>query len=355
MVVVAGNHEMGLEPPSSGPRAAEIEPQIPWLLDGDAAIRWQTRRDLLDQPQDAYTRDRAAVSSTGWGGRLLGLQAPDGTWGGGLYGPKWTSTTYTLLLLRRCGLDPTDPDARRGVNKLWDGARYFDGGLTAAVTIDLPEACITSMYVALACYFGVDDPRVDEAIAWLLDNQLADGGWNCQTVRFGDQHSSFHTSISALEALAEARRVGRRRQSALAAALDSGREFFLAHHLYRSHRTGEVVDQVVTRLSFPPRWRFDILRGLDHFASTDAPWDERFQDALDTLLRRRHRDGRWPVQQKHAGRVWFDMETTGGPSRWNTLRALRVLRWVDRAQAVHTGHGPLRHDHPVSASCQNSW
>ncbi len=303
-----------------------------WLLDGDAAIRWQARRDLLGEPAEAYASDRAAVSTSGWGQRLLDQQSSDGTWGGGLYGPKWTSTNYTLLLLRSCGLDPADPRARRGVERLWEGARYFDGALTAAVTIDLPEACITSMYVALACYFDVDDPRVDDAVAWLLDNQLDDGGWNCANVRFGDRHSSFHTSISALEALAEVREAGRGDHDVLSRALDGGREFFLAHRLYRSHRTGEVVDPAFTRLSFPPRWRFDILRGLDHFAATDAPWDPRFQDALDVLGGRRRKDGRWSVQQKHSGRVWFDMEKTGGPSRWNTLRALRVLRWASRAK-----------------------
>lgn len=165
--------------------------------------------DIAGRASPVYADDRAAVSTTGWGHRLLAEQSPDGTWGGGLYSPKWTSTTYTLLLLRSCGLDPVDPRARRGVARLWDGARYFDGGLTAAVIVDPPEACITSMYLALACYFGVADARVDAALSWLLDNQLADGGWNCQTVRVGDRHRSFHTSISALGALAEARRVGR--------------------------------------------------------------------------------------------------------------------------------------------------
>jgi hypothetical protein len=319
--------------PSEVPMA-EIEPgAVEWLLGGDAAIRWQTRRDLLDQPEEVYAHDRAAVSTTGWGRRLLDLQSPDGTWGGGLYGPKWTSTAYTLLLLRRCGLEPTDARARRGVEQLWDGARYFDGALTTAATIDLPEACITSMYVALACYFGVEDPRVDDALAWLLDNQLPDGGWNCRNVRFGDRHSSFHTSILALEACAEAQRSDRAEHNALSSALDGGREFFLAHRLYRSHRTGKVVDPALTRLSFPPRWRYDILRGLGHFAATDAPWDQRFHDALDVLDGKRRKDGSWPVQQKHAGTVWFDMEQTGGPSRWNTLRALRVLRWAGRARS----------------------
>jgi hypothetical protein len=300
-----------------------------WLLEGDAAIRWQAKRDLLGAPPGDVDAERALVATTGWGRRLLERQDPGGTWAGGLYNPKWTSTTYTLLLLRHYGLAPDHPAAKRGVERLWDGARYFDGGLTVAGSIQAPEACITSMYVALACYFGYDDARVDGAVDWLVANRLPDGGWNCRTVRFGDGHSSFHTSISALEAMAEAAR----RQPArtdLAEALVTGREFFLAHRLYRSHRTGAVVSPALTRLSFPPRWRYDLLRGLDHFQATGAPWDDGYGDALGELLERRRKDGTWPVQNKHPGKEWFEMERTGGPSRWNTLRALRVLRWARR-------------------------
>ncbi len=163
----------------------------------------------------------------------------------------------------------------------------------------------------------------------MLDNQLDDGGWNCRSVRFGDRHGSFHTSISALEALAEvARNVPDR--VGVGAALARGREFFLAHRLFRSHRDGSVVDPVFTLLSFPPRWHYDILRGLDHFRVVSAPWDDRFGDAVDVLEQRRRSDGTWPVQHKHTGKVWFDMERTGGSSRWNTLRAMRVLRWAGR-------------------------
>lgn len=303
---------------------------IEWLLDGDAAIRWQAKRDLLGEGPEHYRADREQVASTGWGRRLLDHQDPDGTWAGGLYGPKWTSTTYTLLLLRRMGLNPGDERALRGVELLWDGARYFDGGLTAAASIDAPEACITSMYVSLAMYFGFEDPRVDAAVDWLLANQLEDGGWNCRTVRFGDRHSSFHTSISALEALTEVQRAEPGR-SDTRLATTRGREFFLEHRLFRSHRTGALVDPVFLRLSFPPRWHYDILRGLDLFAELRSPQDSRYGDALGELLSRRRRDGTWPVQNKHSGRAFFDMERTGGPSRWNTLRAQRVLLWAEDA------------------------
>ena len=304
-----------------------------WLLDGDAAIRWQTKRDLLDAPPNEVAAERTLVATTGWGAQLLERQDRSGTWADGLYSPKWTSTTYTLLLLRHCGLTPGHPAASRGVELIWDGARYFDGGLTPARSIDAPEACVTSMYLTLASYFGYDDARVDTALAWLLANQLSDGGWNCRTVRFGDRHSSFHTTILALEALAESVRHEPERDD-IAHAMARGHEFFLDHRLYKSHRDGSVVHPAFAKLSFPPRWHYDVLRGLDHFQATDAPWDCRCRDAVDVVIERRRADGTWPVQNKHAGKVWFDMEETGGASRWNTLRALRVQRWARNADRV---------------------
>ena len=309
---------------------------IDWLLAGDPAIAWQARRDLLDQPAEVYDRERAKVSTTGWGRRLLDHQDADGTWGGGLYSPKWISTTYTLLLLRRCGLHPTDTRAQRAVGLVWDGARYFHGGLTPAASIDAPEACATSMYLSLAYYFGVDHPKVQPALDWLLANQLPDGGWNCRTVRFGDKHSSFHTSILALEALAEVQRVDSDRTE-ITGALSAGREFFLRHHLYQSHRDGSVANPAFTKLSFPPRWHYDLLRGLEHFAATNAPTDHRYDDALNLLQQRRRRDGTWPTQNKHSGKVWFEMEQAGRPSRWNTLRALRVCRWTAQKTRSRAG------------------
>lgn len=311
------------------------ERTIDWLLDGDPAIRWQVKRDLLDAPAVEVEAERALVASTGWGRQLLDHQDAEGTWAHGLYSPKWTSTTYTLLLLRRCGLDPRHPRAQRGVELIWDGARYFGGGLTPAVSIDAPEACATSLYLSLAYYFGVDHPHVTGALDWLLANQLPDGGWNCRTVRFGDRHSSFHTSISALEALAEAHHTHPDRAD-IADAIATGREFFLQHHLYKSHRHGTIANPAFTKLSFPPRWHYDILRGLDHFAATNSPPDPRYHDALHVLHHRGRRNGTWPVQHKHAGRVWFDMEQTGQPSRWNTLRALRVQHWNQQVTPIRS-------------------
>lgn len=300
------------------------------MLEGDPSIQWQVERDLLDEPASVFRPIREKVATEGWGAELLSHQDPRGTWAGGLYGPKWTSTTYTLLLLWRLGLSPDNPAAHRAVPLLWDGARYFDGALTPAVTIDEPEACVTAMYSTLAVYFGYEDPRVDDALQWLLDNQLADGGWNCESVRTGSTHGSFHTTISVLECLAEVAKAGRQE---VGAAMCRSWEFLFQHRLYRSHRTGEVANPVFTRLSFPPRWHYDVLRALDHLQAAGAPWDRRCQDAIDLLVSKRRSDGRWPLQHRHTGKIWFDMEKHGGPSRWNTLRARRVLRWAEQGVA----------------------
>jgi hypothetical protein len=307
------------------------EPVLDWLLAGDPSIRWQALDALTSAGPDEVVAARAAVARTGWGARLLAEQDDDGRWAGGLYSPKWTSTTYTLLLLERLGLPSENPQARRGCGVLWDAASRWDGGLTLAVTLRQPEVCITGILVQLAARFGsLDDDRVHDAVQFLRATQLGDGGWNCQSIRTGSQHGSFHTSIIVLEALTAYAAAGG--SVAVADPLARGREFFLAHRLYRSHRTGEVVDRAFTRFPFPPQWHFDVLRGLEHFALVGAPADSRLEDAVAVVRAARRTDGTWPVHRGHAGREWFRMEERG-PSRWATLRALRVLRWWETAPA----------------------
>lgn len=303
---------------------------IDFLLEGDPAIRWQVKHDLLDAPDSEVAAERSLVARTGWGRQLLDLQDPEGTWASGIYSPKWISTTYTLLLLRHLGLAPGNPAALRGCEQIWDGTGVR-GGVVLPSSTSAADICVAGMFVALATYFRYDDDQIDDVIEWMLNTQLDDGGWNCRTLRSGSKHGSYHTSISVLEAMAELAASGRD-DSVLTEAAMRGREFFLAHGLYKSHRTGEVSHPVFTRFSFPPRWHYDVLRGLDYFQSVAAPWDDRLVDAVGLLDGKRRRDGFWPVQNKHSGRVWFDMETGRKPSRWNTLRALRVYRWLDRVR-----------------------
>lgn len=303
---------------------------IEWLLAGDPAVAWQTLDALTAAGVDEVDAMRRRVESQGWGARLLAAQDEDGRWAGALYSPKWTSTTYTLLLLERLGLPGDNRQARRGCSVVWEGAHTFDGGLNLARSIRMAETCITGMLVLLAARFGQLDERVDAAVGFLLDQQLDDGGWNCESLRSGSSHGSFHTSITALEALEAYAVAGG--SIDVRGASGRGREFFLEHHLYRSHRTGELVDPAFARFPFPPQWHFDVMRGLEHFARVGASVDVRLEPAVAVVHRARMADGRWPRHRGHPGREWFRMEEPG-PSRWATMRALRVLGWWDEGTA----------------------
>jgi hypothetical protein len=302
---------------------------LDWLLEGDPAIRWQVRRDLLDEKPKVVRKERTRTANESWGARLLALQDSAGTWGGGLYSPKWISTTYTLLLLRHIGIPPGNTQARKACMLFLAKGLEWDGGINLFSTIKYSETCVNGMLVALLSYFQFNDERIHNVVDFLLREQMADGGWNCRRGS-GATHGSFHTTISVLEGLAEYVSTYPQRGLAVKSAVEKAHEFLLIHHLYKSHRTGKVVDSAMTRLTFPPRWHYDFLRALDYFQSVNAPKDERMRDAIDLLLAKRNADGCGTMNKPWAGRVFFDMEETGQPSRWNTLRALRVLRWWEK-------------------------
>lgn len=295
---------------------------IAWLLDGDPAVRWQTERDLVGEPARVWESSRADIARTGWGRRLLDLQDADGRWDGGWYTPKWTSTTFTLLVLRRFGLDRDHAAATAGCERLLDDARWIDGGVSYWASHREPELCVNAMILSVCAYFRHADPRVDGIARLLLDRRLPDGGWNCDPRQTG-KHSSFHTTISTLEALSLWADGSDRATDAIA----GGIEFLLAHRLYRSHRTGATIDDEWLQPHFPPRWHYDTLRGLDYLATTGAARDPRAEDAIERLLERRRDDGRWPKGPEYSGKSFFRLEPGRTPGRWNTLRALRVLAW----------------------------
>lgn len=303
---------------------------LQWLLDGDPAIRWQVRKDLLDSVPEVVTAERELVAQEGWGARLLSLQDPGGTWGGGLYSPKWISTTYTLLTLRFLGLTAGNPQALKGCELLLERGLYRDGGINFFRSFKHSETCVTGMVLSILAHFRYPDPRLGTLAEHLLGQQMPDGGWNCESYK-GATHSSFHTTISVLEGLLAYEQAFPEQASVAREAQAGGREFLLAHRLYRSHRTGEVVDPAMTRFPFPPRWHYDVLRGLDYFRLCGAERDERLVDGIQLLHKKRKGDGRWPAYQGPSGRTFFEMEKAGEPGRWNTLRARRVLRWWESA------------------------
>lgn len=302
------------------------DPVVRWLLDGDPSIRWQVFHDLVGSPARLVTRQRQKVAREGWGNRLLELQDARGMWGGGLYNPKWTSTTYTMLLLRDLGLPQGNSQARKSCSILLDKGLRTDGGVN--FTSERSETCITGMTLSILSHFRHDDDRVDRIADHLLRQQMSDGGWNCRSPR-GATHSSVHTTISALEGLRLYELSGRRLARKAVAAQRRGREFLLVHRLFRSHRTGKVIKPEFTRFAFPARWHYDILRALDHFQAVGAPRDSRLGEAVEIVRQRRLADGRWSLEYMYGGKSFFAMERRGMPSRWNTLRALRVLKWWD--------------------------
>jgi hypothetical protein len=301
------------------------ESTIGWLLEGDPAVAWQTRRDLLGAPESEWRPIRSRIADEGWGRRLLDAQDQDGKWGGGLYQPKWTSTTYTLLQLRRLGLDPSDPAAIAGARCLLDEADWVEGGVSYWSGRLLAERCVNGMVLSIVSYFDVDDDRIPGMAEMLGDSRVTDGGWNCRDYQGDTHHSSFNTTISVLEGLL----LWKRRTGSDMAddSIASGQGVLLDHRMFRAHTTGEVINENWSRFSFPPRWHYDILRGLDHLRDAGTTPDPRAAEAIEVVLSRQRSDGRWPIGPRYSGEFHFRMETGRNPGRWNTLRASRVLDW----------------------------
>jgi hypothetical protein len=308
---------------------------IDWLLDSDPSIRWQVMRDLIGAPAGEIAAERARVATEGLGAQLLALQADDGRWGGSAWNRGWDSTMHVLMLLRDLGLDPASDQARRAVGLVRDrvtwqgcgpqdchGNTFFEGEV---------EPCINGQVGAVGAYFAQNVRRIVER---LLSEQLPDGGWNCEAPNRSTR-SSFNTTICVLEALLEHERTGVARPEVTDARL-RGQEYLLERRLFRRRSTGEVIERdrkggsSWTRFAFPTWWHYDVLRGLDYLRGAGVTPDERVAEAIELVASKRAGDGLWPLETRYPGVMPVETdEGEGRPSRWNTLRALRVLRWYD--------------------------
>jgi hypothetical protein len=309
---------------------------IQWLLDSDPSIRWQVMRDLTGSPAEEVAAERARVAAEGAGARLLSLQAADGRWGGAAWNRGWNSTMHVLMLLRDLGLDSASDEARRAMDLVrdrvtWKGCgpkecdvnAFFDGEV---------EPCINGQVAAAGAYFG---QGVRSLIGRLITEQLPDGGWNCEAAN-GSTRSSFNTTICVLEALLAYERAAGGCQEILAARL-RGQEYLLERRLFRRRSTGEVIERDRkggsdwTRFAFPTWWHYDVLRGLEYLRSAGVAYDERMAEATELVASKRDSDGRWPLETRYPGVMPIELdEGEGQPSRWNTLRSLRVLKWFRR-------------------------
>ncbi len=299
---------------------------INWLLNGDVSIQYQTWRDILDKEKPGLRR---RIAKEGWGAKYISLRNKDGHWGERYYQPKWTSTHYTLLDLKNLCLHPADIDINRIITELVTN-KGSDGGIYPIGKLRLTDICLNGMFLNYACYFGVKRDHLNSVIDLLIKEQMSDGGFNCHSNTVGARHSSLHTTLSVLEGILEYRKNGfTYRLKELNKIENESREFILKHRFYKSCRTGMTIKNRMTALPYPPRWYYDILKSLDYFRNAGCKYDDRMEDAINVLLKKRKKDGRWPLQAHHPGKRHFDMEIAGQPGRWNTLRAMRVLKHFD--------------------------
>lgn len=297
------------------------------MLTGDVSIQYQVYRDLLGKERKDLQK---RIATEGWGKRFLSKRKSHGHWGRGFYQPKWISSPYTLLDLKNLRIDPVAPQILETIHKIVQEEKSADGGVNPGKTIQNSDVCINGMFMNYACYFGLDESLLRSIVDFILSQTMSDGGFNCRLNRIGAVHSSLHTTLSILEGIHEYDRNGYTyRLRELRDAEKSSREFILMHQLYISDRTGEIIHPSFLRMPYPSRWKYDILHALDYFQSSRVKWDERMRPAINFLLSKRSANLTWRLNAGHSGQTHFEMESAGKPSRWNTLRAMRVLKWYD--------------------------
>jgi len=310
---------------------------LEWLIDSDPAIRWQALRDLTDAPAAEVAAERARVALEGWGARLLAIRREDGLWDTGTPEPEWPSL-LALLMLRDMGIDPASAEAHEAIglvarNATWSSSGSWHGDPVFAGEV---EPCINGRVVTVGAYFGQDVTRI---VARLLGEQMADGGWNCEQEN-GSTRGSFHTTISVLEGLSEYTKATGG-SAEVRATLERGQEYLLERKLLRRLATGELIDPAFTLFSYPTGYHYDALRGLEHLRAAGVTPDARVDEAIELLRSKRDEDGRLPLENPHEtdlvdARIrdlQFGLdEGEGRPSRWNTLRGMRVLAWYDKGR-----------------------
>lgn len=295
-----------------------------WLLEGEVSIQYQTYRDLLDLNKPKL---RNKIESEGWGLKFLSHRQQNGYWGKDFYQPKWISTHYTLLDLKNLQISPQQKDIRSTLNFIFENEKGPDGGILPIGLTQRCDVCVNGMVLNYACYFQVSESDIKSIIDFLLTEKMHDGGFNCRSNSTGAIHSSLHSTLSVLEGIQEYLSNGYQyRVKELIKARNDSQEFILMHRLFRSDKTGEIINPNFLKLYYPCRWYYDVLKALDYFQSAQVPFDPRMNDALELIVKKKTKDGLWKLASKHPGQTHFEMEKAGQPSRWNTLRALRVLK-----------------------------
>lgn len=302
-----------------------MEKIVEWLLEGDVSIQYQVYRDLLGVEKNALQQ---RIANEGWGYHFLSLRNSNGHWGDRFYQPKWISTHYTLLDLRNLNLPQNNKIVQETIELVLQNGKSDDGGIPLGPsTKQHSDICVNAMFLNYASYFKTSEKKLHSIIDSILNEIMPDGGFNCRTTRSGAKHSSFHTTISVLEGLTEFIKAGYKyKKVEIRNAIKTSTEFILQHQLFLSDHTGQLIHKDFLKLSYPSRWKYDILRALDYFQYAGINWDYRMQASINFILEKRNSDGTWNMQSMYPGQVHFTMEKAGKPSRWITLRILRVFR-----------------------------
>jgi len=300
---------------------------IDWLLEGDISIQYQTYKNLKDIEKPSL---RKRIETEGWGLQFLSLRNPVGHWGRSFYQPKWISTHYTLLDLKYLNISPKNLLINETLNYIFKNLKGPDGGILPIGTVKKSDVCINGMVLNYASYFKVNEEWLKSVVDFLLSEKMNDGGFNCQSNRKGAKHSSLHTTLSVLEGILEYENNGYNyRLNELKNIKLLAQEFILMHHLFRSDKTGAIINPNFLKICYPPRWYYDILKAMDYFQFAKVKYDKRMEEAIEIIKSKRNKEGLWKLPSGHPGQVHFKMEQPGKPSRWNTLRALRVLKYYD--------------------------
>jgi len=303
---------------------------ISWLLQGDVTIQYQTHRDLLESEAKVLNSLKNRIQFEGWGKEFLNGRHIKINPGRGFYQPKLINTHYMLLDLKNNCISPDIKEIKDTLSAVFKHEKGPDGAINPSNVIKQSDVCINGMVLNYASYFGVRELNLHSIVDFILSQHMNDGGFNCWLNRKGATHSSLHSTISVIEGILEYAKNGYKyRLSELQEVEIQSREFILQHRLFKSDKTGEIIDNRMLMLCYPTRWRYDVLRALDYFRNADVPYDPRMEEAIEVIKKHQSSDGTWPLQVKNSEEIFFDIEEVGKPSRWNTLRALRILKYFN--------------------------
>lgn len=300
---------------------------INWLLEGDISIQYQVHRDLLGEDRKDLQK---RISQEGWGAAFLAARNPDGYWSERFYQPKWISAHYTLLDFKNLCIEPDNALIAESLQRIFTGEKSEDGGINPANSIAQSDVCVNGMVLNYAAYFRVGEEHLKSVVDFLLKQHMTDGGFNCRSNRSGAKHSSMHSTLSVLEGMLEYELNSYTyKLSEINKARAAAEEFLLMHKLFLSDRTGKVIQERFLRFPYPCRWYYDILRAMDYFRISGRSYDSRMNETIEIIQKKQTPEGKWKLAAPYPGKVHFAMEEAGKPSRWNTLRALRVLNYSD--------------------------